>query len=166
MVAFLLFYPSIQKQQIISNLSSLVRQNTSTIRSTQHAVCTQAVLGYLWRGITGQVSPNRSSASNQSGCGYYLVSSPKSHSKQHPTDCVRPNGQLAVNCKGFGCTIKGYFVIIHDFYRVFLWEALQKAINIMNRFCMTTKFSKHECNHQLSYLDHSRYDNANFHCNL
>ena len=84
----------------------------------------------------------------------------------HPIDSVRPNGQLAVNFTGFGCTTKGHFVIIPEFYRFSLWEVLHMLINIMNHFCMTTKFSKHECNHKLSYPDHSRYDNINFHYNL
>ena len=85
---------------------------------------------------------------------------------KHPTDSVRPNGQFAVNCTGFGCTIKGYFVIIPEFYGVFFWEVLHTAINIMNHYHMKTKISKHEHNRQLSYPDHSWYDNVNFHCNL
>ena len=42
----------------------------------------------------------------------------KSLDLKHPTDSVRPNGELAVNCTGFGCTAKGYFVIISSFHRV------------------------------------------------
>ena len=84
----------------------------------------------------------------------------------HPIETVQPNGYLAVNCTGFGCTIKCYFLITPEFYRIFLWKVLHMAINITDRFCMIMKFSKHENNSQLSYPDHSRYHNVNFHCNL
>ena len=55
-----------------------------------------------------------------------------------------PNGHLAVNCTGFGCTIKCYLLITPEFHRIFLWKVLHMAINIMDHFYMTTKFSKHE----------------------
>ena len=58
----------------------------------------------------------------------------------HLIDSVRPNDWLEVNCTGFGCTIKGYFVIIPEFYRVFLWEVLHAAVNIKNHFRMTNNF--------------------------
>ena len=64
------------------------------------------------------------------------------------------------NCTGFRRTIKGYFLITPEFYRVFLWKVLHMAINIVDCFCMTMKFSKHERN------SHSRYHNINLHCNL
>ena len=84
----------------------------------------------------------------------------------HPIETAPPNTHSAVNCTGFGCTIKRYFLITPEFYRIFLWKVLHTAIDITDHFCMTTKFSKHECNSQLSYPDHSRYHNVNFHCNL
>ena len=40
----------------------------------------------------------------------------------HLIDTVLPNRQLAVNCIGFGCTIKSYFVLTHKFYSGFLWK--------------------------------------------
>ena len=86
--------------------------------------------------------------------------------KDHPVETTQPNGQLAVNCTGFRCTIKCYFLITPEFYRVFFWKVLHIAVNIVNCFCMTMIFSKHDCNRQLSYPDHSRYHNANLHCNL
>ena len=81
-------------------------------------------------------------------------------------ETVPLNGHFAVNCTGFGCTIKCYFLIPPEFYRIFLWKVLLMAINIMDLFCMTIKFSKHERNSQLLYPDHSRCHNVNFQCNL
>ena len=36
----------------------------------------------------------------------------------------------------------------------------------MDHFHIKMKFSEHEYNSQLSYLDHSGYHNGNLHCNL
>ena len=87
------------------------------------------------------------------------------HSQHHPIETIRPNGQLVVNCAGFGFIIKCYFFFT-EFYRVFLWKVLHKTINILDHFCMTMKFYKHEHNSQLSYPDHSKCHNVNFYCNL
>ena len=81
-------------------------------------------------------------------------------------ETVPPNGHSAVNCIGFGCTIKCYFLTTPEFYRIFLCKVLHMAINITDHFFMTMKFSKHEHNSQLSYPNHSRCHNVNFHGNL
>ena len=62
---------------------------------------------------------------------------------KHLIETVQPNGQLAVDCTGFGCTIKCYFLITPKFYRGFLWKILDMAINIIDHFCMTMNFWKH-----------------------
>ena len=40
------------------------------------------------------------------------------------------------------------------------------AIDNVNHFYVKIKLSKHECNSQLSYPDHSGCHNVNLHCNL
>ena len=44
-----------------------------------------------------------------------------------------PNQNLKcnVNCTSFGCTLKSYFLITPKFCKIFLWEVLHMAINII-----------------------------------
>ena len=61
---------------------------------------------------------------------FYWVDKRSVLEHNRPVETVQPNGQLAVNCTGFGCTIKCYFVIKPEFCRVFFCKVLPMAIDM------------------------------------
>ena len=75
----------------------------------------------------------------------------------HPIETVRPDGQLAVNCKVF--VVQVLFFNNSWILQGFLWQVLYVAINIMDCFCMTMKNSKYKPNSQFWYIFKKSFKN-------